>query len=90
MFRPIYVAGSTTQINPQSIQVVTADYPERNKVRFRAEIATSELNGAGGTGQPISEAGLFDGRNFMFAHRTFGVITKNENFSLIFLWTIVF
>lgn len=91
LFQPILTgSGSGVQVNPQSIQLVTPDYPERNKVRFRAEIAATELNGAGGAGQPVSEAGLFDGRGFMFAHRTFGVISKNSNFSLILLWTVVF
>lgn len=86
LFDPI--AGS------DATQPVTYEFPEGpegTKVTFSATIpADCDINGTPPAGQAISEAGLFSANGNMFAHKTFGLITKTEEFALTFRWTIVF
>lgn len=68
---------------------VTVDYPSYTSVRFTATLDQTEANGVG-----LSEEGLFctgDGADeFMFARKTFGLLTKTSDFSFSFAHTVIF
>lgn len=70
-------------------KTVTVSYPTDLNVTFSAALDQTEANGLA-----ISEEGLFctsDGVNLlMFAHKTFGVLTKTADFSFAFAHTILF
>lgn len=61
---------------------------EANVVQFEVTIDGDEANGAGS--QAISEVGLYDTTDRMMAHRAFGLITKTEDFGLVFRWKVIF
>jgi len=58
-------------------------------VVFKVILSENEANLNDGE-YPISEAGLFNGKDEMFSHKTFTVITKNNTRAFIFTWTIKF
>ena len=64
---------------------VTVDYPTDTSVRFTASLGQAEANGEG-----LSEEGLFSTDGYMFARKTFGILTKTSDFSFQFLHSILF
>jgi hypothetical protein len=70
----------------KSTSKVTLD---TNKVVYSVRLDKNEANLNGGR-FPITEAGLFNNRNEMFARKTFPVITKTEDRIYDFEWTIIF
>lgn len=68
-----------------TFKAVTVDYPTTTSVRFAASLEQSEANGQG-----LSEEGLFSTDGFMFARKTFGILTKTSDFSFQFLHSILF
>lgn len=71
-------------VSPAS-KPVTIDYPTDTSVSFTAELGQSEANGQG-----LSEEGLFSDVDFMFARKTFGLLTKTADFSFSFKHTLLF
>jgi hypothetical protein len=70
---------------------VAIDYPDGDQgttVRFTCTIAASEGNGTGRAG--YSEAGLYRADGTLGAHKTFGIITKTNEFVLTIRWTFKF
>ena len=76
-------------ITSPAYKAVTTDYPSETSVRFTATLEQSEANGEG-----LSEEGLFCTGNgvevFLFARKTFGLLTKTSDFSFTFAHTILF
>jgi len=68
-----------------AFKAVVVDYPTDTSVRFTAELDQTEANGLG-----LSEEGLFTSVNFMFARKTFGLLTKTSDFTFQFRHTILF
>ena len=62
---------------------------DSNKIVYSVRLNKNEANLNGGR-FPITEAGLFNNRNEMFARKTFPVITKTEDRIYDFEWTIIF
>lgn len=60
------------------------DFPVPTTVRFIATVEQNELNGTS-----ISEAALFTKDGLIFARKTFGSLSKNEDFEFEFRWRIV-
>jgi len=86
LFEPIDGDDAT-----QPVTYTFPDGPEGTKITFSATIpADCDINGTPPDGQAISEAGLFSANGRLFAHKTFGLITKTEEIALTFRWTIVF
>jgi hypothetical protein len=72
-------------------KAVTIDWPDGTsgqKVRFSCTIGASEGNGTGRAG--YSEAAMYRADGTFAAHKTFGVITKTNEFILTFRWTFQF
>jgi len=72
-------------ISTPASKPITIDYPTETSVRFTAELDQSEANGEG-----LSEEGLFTDLDFLFARKTFGLLTKTADFSFVFRHTILF
>lgn len=72
----------------KGVSISFPDGPTGTKVMFSSTILNGEANGAGS--QEISEAVLNMGNGQIFAHKTFGLITKTSLISLTFNWTIIF
>jgi hypothetical protein len=67
------------------------DFPDGEqgqKVRFTCSIGANEGNGTGR--QAYSEAGMYRADTLLAAHKTFGLITKTNEFILTFRWTFQF
>jgi hypothetical protein len=60
-----------------------------NKIVYTCRLNQNEANLSGGT-FPITEAGLFNSRDELFARKTFPVITKTGDRIYDFEWTIIF
>ena len=74
-------------------KIAAATWPEERKVTFTSTIEAAEGNGAGTL--EYSEAGLFYGvsdgaSTWMFAHKAFGYIVKNNTIKLVATWTFTF
>ena len=70
---------------------VVIDWPDGSagtKVRFSCTIGANEGNGTGRAG--YSEAAMYRADGTFAAHKTFGVITKTNEFILTFRWTFQF
>ena len=74
---------------------VVVDFPDGDsgtKVRFTAVVGAAEGN-EGGTSpgrRGYSEAGMYRDDGILSAHKTFGIITKTNEFLLTFRWTFQF
>jgi len=69
-------------------KAVVTSYPTTESIRFTASLLTTEANGYG-----ISEEGLWTDEvphDLMFAHTTFGLLTKSASFTFEFRHTILF
>lgn len=72
-------------------KTVTPSFPDGaggSKVMFSCSISTEEGNGGGSQG--YSEVGLYDVTGRMMTHKTFGLITKSNAFSITLQYTILF
>lgn len=74
-------------------KTAAATWPAERKVTFTSTIEAAEGNGAGTL--EYSEAGLFYGvsdgaSTWMFAHKAFGYIVKNNTIKLVATWTFTF
>jgi len=74
---------------------VTVDFPDGDsgtKVRFTATVGAAEGNDGGPNPgrRGYSEAGMYRDDGILAAHKTFGLITKTNEFILTFRWTFVF
>jgi hypothetical protein len=72
-------------------KAVTVDWPDGTdgtKVRFSCTINANEGNGTGRAG--YSEAAMYRADGVFASHKTFGVITKTNEFILTFRWTFQF
>lgn len=70
---------------------LTVDFPDGDSgttVRFTCTIDSTEGNGSGRQG--FSEAGLYRDDGTLAAHKTFGLITKTNEFILTFRWRFRF
>jgi hypothetical protein len=70
---------------------LTVDFPDGDsgtRVRFTCQVGSAEGNGTGR--QIFSEAGLYRDDGILAAHKTFGVITKTNEFIITFRWTFQF
>lgn len=70
---------------------LTVDFPDGDngtRVRFTCQVGAAEGNGTGR--QIFSEAGLYRDDGVLAAHKTFGVITKTNEFIVTFRWTFQF
>lgn len=80
------------ETNNDLIYIKNADSTTKSgsyDVVFKVTLSENEANLNGGE-YSISEAGLFNGKDEMFSHKTFTVITKNNTRAFIFTWTIKF
>ena len=81
--------------SPIIAKPVIVDYPDGDggtRVRFTATVGAAEGND-GGTNpgrRGYSEAGLYRNDGVLAAHKTFGLITKTDEFILTFRWTFIF
>lgn len=75
-------------------KIASYDFPDgeaSTKVRFSATVSVDEGNGTDDSGsQAYSEVGLFDAVGRLLTHKTFGLITKSNAFSLTINYTILF
>lgn len=70
---------------------LTVDFPDGDngtRVRFTSTVGAAEGNGTGR--QIFSEVGLYRDDGVLAAHKTFGVITKTNEFLITFRWTFQF
>lgn len=70
---------------------VAVDFPDGDsgtRVRFTCSVGAAEGNGTGRQG--FSEAGLYRDDGVLAAHKTFGLVTKTNEFVLTFRWTFTF
>lgn len=71
-------------VSPAS-KLCAIDYPTTTSIRFTASLEQNEANGNG-----LSEEGLFsDDLQFLFARKTFGLLSKTSDFSFTFAHTIL-
>jgi hypothetical protein len=90
---PLAPSASDTDLNGSTIIVkaTSFDFPDGSggsKVRFTATVAANEGNGSGS--QAYSEVGLYDQTGRMMTHKTFGLVTKSDAFSIAINYTILF
>lgn len=91
--QPLAPSATDTDLFGTTIitKATSFDYPDGEsgtKVRFTATVASNEGNGAGS--QAYSEVGLYDPTGRMMTHKTFGLVTKSEAFSITLNYTILF
>lgn len=70
---------------------LTVDFPDGDAgttVRFTAVVGATEGNGTGRQG--YSEVGLYRDDGILAAHKTFGLITKTDEFMITFRWKFQF
>jgi len=73
----------------KAITDANISFPSTRKVTFSSSMETTEGNGTGT--QAYSEAGLFyRSGTFMFTHKTFGYVIKNNTTRLVITWTFTF
>lgn len=77
-----------TEILEKILAYEFPDGAEAGKVTFTCTIAAGEGNG-GGT-QAYSEIGAFDVTDRMLTHKTFGLITKSDQFGLSWRYSFTF
>jgi len=77
-------ALATPIVSPAS-KPVTITYPSVTSVKFSATLDQTEANGVG-----LSEEGLFNNDDDMWARKTFGIITKSSSWSLTFSHVLLF
>jgi len=77
--------GLANELLRKSLDPEDHDFPTATTVRFIKTIEQPELNGT-----QISEAALFTKDTVIFSRKTFGALTKNEDFEFEFRWEIRF
>ena len=68
---------------------LTVDYPSTLEVRFTTTVGAAEGNTAAGSAG-YSEVGLYRADGTLAAHKTFGLITKTDDFEITFRWKFTF
>lgn len=66
-------------------KVLSVTYPSAGRVAFSFNIGTSEANG-----MEITEFGLLCSDGTLFARKVRGVISKDDDISIVGTWTIIF
>lgn len=92
--QPVTTSPSDTDLYGNLIleKITSYSYPAGSsggKVMFTASVDFAEGNGVSGS-QAYSEVGLYDEQDRMITHKSFGLISKSEAFSLTINYTLLF